>query len=122
MRALPLTTLSAQCASSMPSARTADHALVRPPHGSRMVMRALPPHQRVREKAPAGSACSTAAAGLSPLLPCRTQALEDDEGDHGPQADGDAAPPIGWSLLEVEVLAVQPQTVRAPAPRAGAPS
>ena len=96
------------------TARTADHALVRPPHGIRMVTRALPPPQRVREKAPAGSACSTAAAGLSPLLPCRTQALEDDEGDNGSQADGDAAPPIGWSLMAVEVLAVQPQTVRAP--------
>ena len=79
------------------TARTADHALVRPPHGIRMVTRALLPPQRVREQASAGSACSTAAAGLSPLLPCHTQALEDDEGDHGSQADGDAAPPIGWS-------------------------
>ena len=33
---------------------------------------------------------------------------------HGSQADGDAAPPTGWSLMAVEVLAVQLQTALAP--------
>ena len=96
------------------TARTADHALVRLSHGIRMVTCALPPPQRVRKQASAGSACSTAAAGLSPLLPCRTQTLEDGEGDRGSQADGDAAPPIGRGLMAVQVLAVQPQAVRSP--------
>ena len=96
------------------TARTADHALVGPPHGNRMVTRALPPPQRVRKQASTGPACCAAADGLSLLLPCRTQTLEDDERDHGPQADRDAAPPIGWGLMAVEVLAVQPQADRTP--------